>query len=562
MLDLGNDPSRQLALQLCRREGLTSDFGILFLENVARILFHCLGPGGVKHYLGKNLSLSEVLRGSHPWSRQRWKEKLQRELSQPYGDEQVFVRLETFEACLGQVLCLADAAWICGSFAKGHFSPHSDLDVAVRVADPARRLRALGGQFEPVSLFVLPLDPRLEKVELVLSGALVPLPLTRPLHLEYWEVLRTRGYDISPFPRVVGPPTQRPRVREVPFWLENHFKQSHPSRQRGFFWRMARDWGYRFPGAAVVLRKVVPISTAGSLADPLRSSFLRLARQEDTPPDYANLARRLAEFPPEWIQVMPGQSPARLFFAAVRYLGDAPLDWKTFLAWCQARRSCLQELLGRRRLQVNSVRRCAPLVAGLSWIQRRHPGQQLGVIEFGAAAGLLLNFPFYRLEYSESQVSGPLDSPLRIDCKTKGDFGLEPLHLGPLLGLDVQPLDLSREEDQRWLRAQSWGSKSLDLAIALAQKHPPSLSSEPLEGVLSRLPPGPKVVFHSHCANQLSAEQRRHLEQTCHRHQAYRLSLEWEDALAPLLRVRDPEGGCFLLGACPPGHLHWIDRVR
>lgn len=560
MLDLGDDPARHLALELCRREGVAPYFGLLFVENVARILFHCLGSDGVSACLQKDLSLGQVLSRSHPSARHRWKEKLRRELAQPYGDRQVFLSLERLQDRLPEALAVADSAWICGSYAKGHFSPNSDLDVAVLVKDPARRLKALSLPAGRLSLFVLPLDPALEKVELVLCGALVPLPLEQSLAQHYWEVLKQNGFDISPFPRVVGAPSSR--VREVPLWLENHFKRSHRKRQRGLFWSLTRELGYRLPGAARWLRRVVPLPVSAPAPDPLSASFLRLAQEADTPAQYAELARYLAHSPPDWLQVLPGQSPARLFFAVVRYLGGAPLQPVAFLEWCQRHQTELRELLGQRRLQVNAVRRCAPLVAGLSWIQRQKPESRLQLVEFGAAAGLLLNFPHYRIEFSNSQSWGPADSPLSLTCKTQGDFQLGPVHVEQRLGLDRQPLDVSKEGDSAWLRAQTWGSSRLEAALLIARQHPPKLSSEELKVALNSLPPGRKVVFHSHCANQLSCEERHQLDQTCRSQQVLRLSLEWEDALYPLLRVTDPEGESRLLAVCPPRQLHWVDTVR
>ncbi|MBT9588509.1 DUF2332 family protein [bacterium] len=560
LLDLGNDPARQLALELCRREDVAPYFGLLFVENVARILFHCLGSDGVSACLQKDMSLAQVLSRCHPSARHRWREKLRRELAQPYGDRQVFVSLERVQQRLPEVLAVADSAWICGSYANGHFSPNSDLDVAVLVKDPARRLKALSLSAGRLSLFVLPLEPALEKVEMVLCGALVPLPLDRSLAQHYWEVLKQNGFAISPYPRVVGGPLCR--VREVPLWLENHFKRSHRKRHRGLFWGVTRELGYRLPGAARFLRRVVPLPVAAPLMAPLSASFLRLAHEADTPAEYAVLARHLAHSPPDWLQVLPGQSPARLFFAVVRYLGGAPLQPEAFLEWCQSHQTGLQEVLGQRRLQVNAVRRCAPLVAGLSWIQRQTPETPLQLVEFGAAAGLLLNFPHYRIDYSNSQSWGPADAELSLSCKTQGDFQLGPVSIEHRLGLDRQPLDLSKDADCAWLRAQTWGSSRLEQALLIARQHPPKLSSEELEVALSSLPPGRKVVFHSHCVNQLNCEERRQLDQTCRGQQAVRLSLEWEDALYPLLRVTDPEGESRLLAVCPPRQLHWVDTVR
>lgn len=554
MLELGQDPSRRLARELCLVEGIPPLYGLLFLENLARGLFHCLGPAGVERNLGRCPRLSQLLKQAQPRSRQRWQEKLRRELSRPYGDEEVFARLRQLEGWLPRALELGEAAWIGGSYAKGHFSAHSDLDVVIRSRDPSQRLAALSQV--GLSVFLLPLEPALERVELVLCGPLVKLPLDRSLEEAYWRVLGWHGYEVTPFPRVAAAPERR--VRDVPLWLENLFRRSNPKRHRSFFWSLARGVGYRLPGAAALFRQVVP---GGELSrpwapepDPRVRSLLRLAEESDTPPEYAALARRLAQDPPDWLQVSPGQSAGRLLLAVVRYLGQPSLEW------CQAHQAEIARLLRERTLQVNAVRRCAALVAGLSKLAEQHPEEPIELIEFGASAGLLLNFPYYRIDYrseGEVQVWGPATSSVTLRCRVTGGFRLTAPRVAGCQGLDRRPLDVANADDLRWLRAQSWGSSSLEGALEIARQFPPRLSSRSLEEVLEATS-GFRVVFHSHCWNQLSPEERGRLDRCCREAGVPRLSLEWVDALAPLLRLHYPDGAVGKLAACPKGELHWL----
>lgn len=567
MLDWGQDSARRLALELLEVEGIRTVYGLLFLENLANALFHALGQAGVEAALGRRHGLSRLLQKSR--ARVRWQDKIHRELKSPYGDRAVFAALQKHQAALEALIPLCDQAWICGSFCKATFSAHSDLDVAVLCRNPSRRLLLLAHR----GVFLLPADPRLERVELLLCGPILPLPLTKTLEETYWAVLRQRGFGLSPRPRVVALPSAR-RVREVPLWLEDFFKRSHPQLLPRSGWHAVRKVAYQALGSLLSLgpwlerpcRAIVPAGPRerSAPADAVADSFAQMARDPDTPRPYAEWAGHLSRQPLPWLKVNEGQSPARLFFAVVRYLGAAPGPADEFVAWCQTRRAAIVALMQERCLQINQVHRCGAMVAGLAWISRKFEVERLNLIEVGAAAGLLLNFAHYRLEFQEPTETlclGPPDALVKVSTRCDRALPRADFQLGEAVGLDLCPRSAADADDCRWLECQNWKASQVPAALEVARLHPPRL----VAGDFARTLPailesrrGPlTVVFHSHTFNQLNATQQKTLESLCRAPSIVRLSLEWEDALYPLLRANWP-GGEEILAACPRGELRWL----
>ena len=564
MIEVGEEPARLLALELLQVENVPKIFGPLYLENVANCLFHCLGTQNILALYGKGLGLAPILGQAHPWARVRWHQKLRRELANPYGDDKVFERIRTLEKRIPRPLLAGSNGWLCGSFCKATFSAHSDLDIALHLGterEAQLRLTFLTYPDPEINFFLLPLESQLCRVESLLLGPITPLRDSPTLEELYWQILQLRGFDLTPRPRVVGLPWRR--QREFPLWLENFFKRTHPGR---FQPSRVRPWIFRalgsLPGLQTIVRHWVP---GGVLeCQPLdrrntpSASFRRASKESDTPQDYRELAAHLAQHPLPWFEIRDGQSPAKLFFAVVRWLGPHPLKPQAFRTWCHERRVDIQEQLRTRCLQVNSVRRAAYLVAGLGWIAQRW-GLPIRLLEVGASAGLLLNFAHYRINYGQQTV-GPGDSPVQIQCPTTGGPPSLVFEIQQRLGLDLRPLSAQDPEDCRWLECQSWDSKLLLSALHIARQHPPTvLALDVLQGLpqLEEVADCTQVIFHSHCWNQLSPERQVVLQNSSQRPGVVRLSLEWEDALQPLLRAHWQQGQ-QLLASCPRGQMEWL----
>ena len=314
----------------------------------------------------------------------------------------------------------------------------------------------------------------------------LPLPLLHhSLQESYWHSLRRRGFEISPRPRVVSLP------------------------------------GSRLPPGP----------------------FAQMARDRQTPTPYRRLARCLARRPLEWVQVPDGQPPARLFFAIAAWLGPHPSEPEAFLSWCEQRKPEIQSLLLRHGYQTHPVGRSLALLLGLQWIAQNQRRDSLHLLELGAAAGLHLNFARYAYHFQDGAQWGALDSPVQLNCPLPLPFPLRPLRLESRLGLDLRPL---LRDDASWLLAQSQGRRSrsqLSLALQVAEQEPPAVVvGDACRDLPERLRHYPcdalVVVFHSHLFGQLNQTQQEELRGAIRRRpNTVELSLEWEDAIHPILRA-------------------------
>ena len=229
------------------------------------------------------------------------------------------------------------------------------------------------------------------------------------------------------------------------------------------------------------------------------------------------------------------------------YLAASPRPateaYAAFRSFCLSHQDELRARLPVVRLQTNEVTRCANLVPAFDLVFRRGGRKPLSLIELGSSAGLNLNWMHYGYRYGSRQI-GNLDSPVQISCELRGDL-LPPLPevFPPVvgcLGIELSPLDVTCEDDVRWLRACIWPEevgryRLLDAALAVARQVPPHLlagdASDLLPDVLAALPLDQTVcLWHSFALNQGTARVRAQVEDTLvaasRRQTIYRLSLE------------------------------------
>jgi hypothetical protein len=138
-------------------------------------------------------------------------------------------------------------------------------------------------------------------------------------------------------------------------------------------------------------------------------------------------------------------------------------------------------LLASRRTQTNECGRSAVIVPALAWVAA-HGGEPLALLDVGASAGLNLLCDRYRIDYGPAGVTGPPDSPVRIDCRVLN--GRPPLAarrsaLAACIGLDRAPVDLHDPDAARWLLACVWPDtgrlERTASAIALAREAEPEV---------------------------------------------------------------------------------------
>lgn len=223
-----------------------------------------------------------------------------------------------------------------------------------------------------------------------------------------------------------------------------------------------------------------------------RDVFHRFARVE-TPdlesPMYAELAygvsldRELLELAAQKRRRQPAPN---MFFAAVQYLllsggayADHPLAahypivsgrdrpmqpaFPAFRDFCLTHSDEILDLIRSHRTQTNVVRRCTCLLPAFSMVQRES-GLPLALIDIGASAGLNLNVDRYRYRYMrggrEEATWGRPEARVALEAELRGGGALPPLADNLVVwfrgGIDINPIDLSRAEELRWLRALIW----------------------------------------------------------------------------------------------------------
>ena len=240
-------------------------------------------------------------------------------------------------------------------------------------------------------------------------------------------------------------------------------------------------------------------------------------------------------------ECMVGQPIPNLFFAAVKRLlydregdglarhyaliatgeplGDGLAD--SFVRFCFARESEIVELVRTRRVQTNEIRRCSYLMPAFGTVSLDSGGMPLGLIDVGASAGLNLLWDKYQYRYSDGSKFGRSDSEVVIDCELKNVMPYIPPELPCVSfrkGVDLNPVDLSDDEEYLWMMALVWPDHPDRAGLLSAARHiwlsnPPRVERgdalETLPRVLEEVPRETALcVFHCHTLNQFPPDAR------------------------------------------------------
>jgi len=222
----------------------------------------------------------------------------------------------------------------------------------------------------------------------------------------------------------------------------------------------------------------------------------------------AALVSFIASLPPEKRQ-------PNLLFAAARYLLGAPPAIGPLRELASQSRAELTQLILTRRTQTNEPARCAVLLPALVQLP-----QPLALIEAGASAGLNLLVDRYSYDYAGHRVAGlDPDAPV-LRCEPRGPVPL-PARVPAIswrAGLDLNPLDVTREDDVRWLSCLVWPGEGdraqrLAAAIASARHDPPAVHRgdilTDLPALAARAPAAATlVIYHTSVLWYVRAEQR------------------------------------------------------
>ena len=235
--------------------------------------------------------------------------------------------------------------------------------------------------------------------------------------------------------------------------------------------------------------------TAGAAA--AAAAFRAFARREAAgrSPAYAELAEEAAgdELVMSFVAARPaGRRQPALLFAAARYLlglpGAAP-------ALAQLRDLAAEPGAGlagvmlARRTQTNEPARCAVLLPALAQLP-----EPLALIDVGASAGLTLLYDRYSYDYGGHRVTGLDPAAPTLRCQPRGPVPL-PARVPAITwraGLDISPLDVSSDDDARWLSCLVWPGEGdraarLAAAIATARRDPPAVHRGDLLAALPAL---------------------------------------------------------------------------
>jgi len=211
-----------------------------------------------------------------------------------------------------------------------------------------------------------------------------------------------------------------------------------------------------------------------------------------------------------------------LVFSSARFCGAEAGEYPVFAAWLaenwtQVKQTCLSHAT-----QTNEAARCATLLPVLASL----PGP-LALIEVGASAGLCLHPDSYSYRYTEPSgvvkrmlhpVTGP--SPVLLDCVASGPVPL-PEDLPGVVwraGIDLNPLDVARQEDVEWLTALIWPEHTdrrqrLLAAVEVARREPVHIVrgdlNEQVAELVGQAPAGATVVvFHTAVLLYLDEDER------------------------------------------------------
>ncbi len=228
---------------------------------------------------------------------------------------------------------------------------------------------------------------------------------------------------------------------------------------------------------------------------------------------FAAVKRTVASF--------PGSELASHYFRAQAGDRPAPDLGRAFTEFAVAHRAQIVSYLETRMVQTNEVGRCAYLLPGFLTIAAENPSHPLALLDVGASAGLNLNWDQYRYRYSSGDEFGPDDSKVVIECDARNGLPELPTALPQVsfkIGIDLEPVDLSDDEEYRWMQALIWpehGDRSRLLSAARVvwlQTRPTVLQGDAVELLPDALAEVPKeaalCVFHCHALNQFSVEAR------------------------------------------------------
>jgi hypothetical protein len=231
----------------------------------------------------------------------------------------------------------------------------------------------------------------------------------------------------------------------------------------------------------------------------------------------------------------PAKRQPQLVFAAARYLlGVTPGTGQLRDLVSRSTAEVTRVILARGT-QTNEPARCAVLLPALAQLP-----QPLALIEVGASAGLNLLLDRYSYDYGGHYLAGSDPDAPTLRCRPRGPVPL-PTRIPTIAwraGLDLSPLDVTRDDDARWLSCLVWPGEGdraqrLQAAVATARRSPPAVHRgdllTDLPALTAQAPAGVTVVvYHSSVLYQVAPHDRERFAATVRS-----LGVSWLSSEAP-----------------------------
>jgi hypothetical protein len=206
-----------------------------------------------------------------------------------------------------------------------------------------------------------------------------------------------------------------------------------------------------------------------------------------------------------------------LLFAAVKYAFGVQPDWPSFRAIALRHWDEVSATMMARSTQTNEAARCATLLPALMQLP-----QPMALLEVGASAGLCLLPDRYAYDFNGHHLTPEnATAPPRFACQVEGAVPLPP-RLPQIVwraGLDLNPIDLSDDDQCAWLEALVWPGQEqrlhhLRAALAIARQDPPRLvRGNLLHDLASLAAEAPRhatlVIFHTAVLGYVSTQAQR-----------------------------------------------------
>jgi hypothetical protein len=172
-----------------------------------------------------------------------------------------------------------------------------------------------------------------------------------------------------------------------------------------------------------------------------------------------------------------------LVFACARLLDAPTAGYREFRDWLIEHWPAVAAEAAQRMTQTNEPRRCAALVPALGLIAS-HIDQPIALLELGASAGLCLYPDRYSYRYGDGEWLHPVSGPSTVRIEAAASGGVPVPNALPTIawraGNDLNPLDVTDDDDVRWLEMLVWPEQSERLervraAIDIVRADPPQI---------------------------------------------------------------------------------------